>query len=100
MGGVKINEDFVSSSVAKEQVRAILAKMVGPRTNDEGKRMKPDLIFAIDVIRRTFSPRILKGQKRADYDRAIETLFDVRDELCQMDTTIELLWHVDDEAEE
>ena len=75
--------------------------MVGPRVNpNTGKPIKPDLIWAIGVIKKTIPSRVLKGQKSDEYQRAMDTLFDMRDELSQMETIIELFWQIVDEVSE
>ncbi len=65
MGGVKMGDDFVSAKVAKEGVIDFIRQTVGPRENPRtGKPMKPDLIFAVDVIKRTIPVNVLKGAKQ------------------------------------
>jgi hypothetical protein len=97
MEGVKIGEDFVSAKVAKDGVIDFIRQTVGPRENPRtGRPMKPDLIFAIDVIKRTIPVNVLKGEKRAEFERAINTLFDMRDKMSQMETTLGIFWQVED----
>ena len=93
---VKIGEKFISETAGKSDVLKVIADIAVHKTNENGKRIKPDLLFATDVIMRTFSPRMLRpGPVRDEYERAIDTLFDIRDKLSQTHTEVELLWHID-----
>ena len=97
MQGVKLGEDFVSAEEAREQIIDFIRRTVGPRKNPQtGKPMKPDLIFAVDVIKRTIPASVLKGDKRQEYERALDTLFNIRDGLSQMETKIGMFWPVED----
>lgn len=98
MSGVKIADDFVSSEEARREIVAFIRRTVGPRTNPKtNKPMKPDLLFAISVMKRTIPVSILKGEKRREFERAMDTLFDIRDEMSQMETIIGMFWPVEDE---
>lgn len=88
------SEDFVSGEEARQGIIDFIRETVGPR---EG--IKPDLIFAIDVIARTIPKGVLKGQKLEDFKRAMRTLWDIRDELCQIETIIGMYWPIE-QAEE
>ena len=95
MAGIKIGEDFVSESQAREQVLDFIRRTVGPRKNPQtGRSMKPDLIFAIDVVKRTIPADVLKGEKRGEFERALDTLFEIRDEMSRMETTIGMFWKI------
>jgi hypothetical protein len=97
MGGINIGKDFVSVKAARQGIIDFIRKTVGPRKNPRtGKPIKPDLIWAISVIKRTIPAGILTGEKRVEYERALDTFFDIRDELSQMETTIGLFWRDDD----
>lgn len=85
--GAKIGNGFVTASEAKEGLRQLVRKYVGPRTN-----MAPDLVFAIAVIRQTIPKSVLKGEKLRRYERALQILSRMRDELCQVETTIDIFW--------
>jgi len=94
--GVNIGDDFVKSETARQEVIDFIRRTVGPRKNPKtGKPMKPDLLFAISVIKRTIPKNVLKGEKRAEFERALDTLFDIRDEMSQMETIIGMFWPVD-----
>jgi hypothetical protein len=98
MGGVQIGEDFVSAKVAKKGIIDFIRDTVGPRRNPKtGKPMKPDLIWAIDVMKRTIPSDVLKGEKRAEFERAMDTLFDIRDKLSQTETKLGMFWKTEDE---
>lgn len=100
MGGIQIGDNFVSSAEAKENIVQILQQMVGPVKHPKtGKPMKPDLVFAMDVILRTVPKMVLNKAKKAEYERAIDTLFGIRDELSQMITALEICWHIEKEDE-
>ena len=101
MGGVKIGGDFVSVKVAKEGIIDFIRRTVGPLKNlQTGKRETPDLLFVVNVMKKTIPVDVLIGEKRKDYERALETLFRIRDEMSQMETTLGIFWQVDDEKDE
>ncbi len=84
------SEDFVSGEEARQGIIDFIRETVGPR---EG--MKPDLVFAIDVIARTIPKGVLKGQKLEDFKRAMRTLWNMRDRMCQIETEIGMYWPVE-----
>lgn len=88
------SEEFVSGEEARQGIIDFIRNTVGPRQG-----MKPDLVFAIDVIQRTIPKGVLRGEKLSDYKRAMKTLWDIRDRLCQIETTIGMYWPVE-QAEE
>ena len=70
MDGVKIGDDFVSEKDARQGVIDFIRRTVGPRINPRtGKPIKPDLIWAIGVIKKTIPADVLTGEKRNEYER-------------------------------
>lgn len=95
--GVTIGDEFISEAEARQEIIDFIRRTVGPRKHpNTGKPMKPDLLFAITVIKRTIPPNVLRSEKRAEYERMLDTLFRIRDELSQMETTIGMFWTVED----
>ena len=85
--GVVLGDGFISSDAAKEKIINFIRRNVGPR-----KGMAPDLVFALDVIRQTIPKSVLTGEKLKRYNKAQNILWSLRDELCQMETTIGMFW--------
>lgn len=87
--------DFVSEEEARQGVIDFIRDTVGPR---QGK--KPDLVFAIDVILRTIPEDVLQGEKLKDFKRALRTLWDIRDKMCQQETIIGMYWKIPQSEED
>lgn len=85
--GVLLGDGFISSDAAKEVIINFIRRNVGPRTG-----MAPDLVFALDVIRQTIPKEVLTGEKLKRYNKAQSILWNLRDELCQMEATICMFW--------
>ena len=97
MTGVQRGDDFVSEREARQGIINFIRRTVGPRKNPKtGKPIKPDLIWAIGVMKKTIPPGVLKGAKSDEYQRALDTLFDIRDELSQTETIIGMFWQIED----
>ena len=101
MPGVKIGDEFVSATEVKEGIIEFIRRTVGPLKNLEtGKRETPDLLFVVNVLKKTIPVDVLIGEKLKDYERALKTLFDIRDEMSRMETKLGMFWQTEDESED
>lgn len=101
MNGVKLGENFVSAAEARDNIIGKIREIAGPiKDLDTGKRRKPDILFAIDVIKNTIPMDALVGMRLEDFQRALETLFNIRGELCLMETMIMMFWRPEEEEDE
>ena len=98
--GVIIGEDFVSVAEAKADIVKFIRETVGPLPKDWPGKKKPDLYFAISVIKTTIPADVLKGEKRRQYERALDILFQMGDKLKLLETKLNRLWQVEDEVED
>ena len=100
MDGVQIGEDFVSSQEVKDGIIDFIRRIAGPLKDPvTGKRETPDILFVINVMKKTIPMDVLIGEKRKDYERALKTLFDMRDELSRIETKLGIFWPIEDESE-
>ena len=100
-GGIKLGDDFVTSGEAKDGLIDFIRRTVGPKKNPRtGKPTKPDLVWAIGVVKKTIPLEVLKGERRKEYERALDTLFDIRDELSRAETIMGLFWPTEMEQTE
>jgi hypothetical protein len=83
MGGAIFGDEFVSADVAKECIMKDITHMVkqGRLNARTGKRIAPDLLFAISVINRTVPPYVLIGNRLRKFKQAMTILYDMQNEL-------------------
>jgi len=95
--GVNIGEGYVSVAEAKEGVIKFVRQYVGPR--DDDKHLAPDLVFAVNVIRQTIPTGVLTGEKLKRYERALDILWRLRDEMGHLEAIMGIFWPDADEEE-
>jgi len=87
--GVNAGEGYVSVEEAKQGVIDFVRQYVGPRTDS---RLAPDLVFAASVIQQTIPKSVLTGEKLKRYEKALDILWRLRDDMGHLEATIGIFW--------